>query len=63
MKGKVRKSLKKRFKITKNGKVLRRAVGQNHYRAKKSGDEKRKARKWVEMDKATAKKIKKMISH
>jgi len=33
---KTRKSIKKRFKITKTGKVLRRAIGQDHFRAKKS---------------------------
>ncbi len=63
MKGKVRKSLKKRFRITRNGKVLRRATGQNHYRAKKSGEDKRKKRKWVEVHETTAKKIKQMLNY
>ncbi len=63
MKSKTRKSIKKRFKITKNGKVLRRKPGQGHYRAKKSGEEKRKARKWVEVKKPDAKKIKKALKY
>jgi len=59
---KVRKSILKRFKITKTGKVLRRATGLDHYRAKKSGDKIRKSRKWVKVSKPEAKKIKKLIN-
>jgi len=59
---KTRKSILKRFKITKSGKVLRRPVGQDHYRAKKSGKRIRKGRKWVLVSKAEAKKIKKLLS-
>ena len=58
---KTRKSISKRFKITKTGKVLRRPTGLNHYRAKKSGKKKRKSRKWVKLSKAEAKKIKKLL--
>jgi large subunit ribosomal protein L35 len=58
---KSRKSILKRFKITQTGKVLRRATGLNHYRAKKSGKRIRKSRKWVEVSKAEAKKIKKLL--
>ncbi len=58
---KTRKSIKKRFKITKTGKVLRRAIGQDHYRAKKTGEKKRKGRKWVKVAKSEAKKIKKLL--
>jgi len=60
---KTRKAIKKRFKITKAGKVLRRPSGQDHYRAKKSGEFRRKNRKWVEMPKAQAKQIKRLLSH
>lgn len=62
-KPKTRKSIKKRFKITKNGKVLRRKTGQTHYRAKMSGEEKRKAKKWVEVTGPEAKKIKKALKY
>jgi large subunit ribosomal protein L35 len=58
---KTRKSILKRFKITKTGKVLRRATGLDHYRAKKSGNKVRKSRKWVKVSKAEAKKIKRLL--
>jgi large subunit ribosomal protein L35 len=61
MKLKTRKSITKRFKITKTGKLLRRPSGLDHYRAKKSGKRIRKSRKWVEVSKFEAKKIKKLI--
>jgi len=59
---KTRKSFKKRFKITRTGKVLRRITGQNHFRAKKTSKKRRQARKWVEVPKPLAKKIKKLLS-
>ena len=59
---KTRKSILKRFKITKTGKVLRRPTGLDHYRAKKSGKKIRKSRKWVTVSKWEAKKIKKLIN-
>ena len=58
---KTRKSIKKRFRIKKQGKVLRRAIGQDHFRAKKSGNKKRQLRKWVRVDDTTARIIKKSI--
>ena len=59
---KTRKSLTKRFKITKNGKIMRRATGQDHLRSKKSGDAIRKKRGWVELSRPETKKIKKLMS-
>jgi len=58
---KTRKSVLKRFKITKTGKVLRRTTGLNHYRAKKPGKKIRASRKWVKVSKEEAKKIKKLL--
>jgi ribosomal protein L35 len=58
---KTRKSILKRFKFTKTGKILRRATGLNHYRAKKTGERIRKSRKWVAVAKNEAKKIRKLI--
>jgi large subunit ribosomal protein L35 len=58
---KTRKSITKRFKITKTGKVLRRPIGQNHLRSKKSGKQKRQSRKWVVASKFETKKIKKLV--
>jgi len=58
MKEKTRKSLSKRFKITKKGKVLRRATGQDHLLAKQSSNKRRELRKMVKMSEAEAKKLK-----
>lgn len=58
---KTKKALTKRFKITKNGKVLRRLSGQDHYRAKQTGQARRKSRKWVPMAKSEFKRIRKFI--
>lgn len=59
---KTKKALTKRFKITKNGKILRRASGQNHYRSKKTGEARRKGRKWVPLHKSEIRKVKKFMS-
>jgi len=58
---KTRKSLTKRFRVTKNGKVLSRIAGQDHFRAKKSGKFKRKKRKTKVLSKSLAHQIKKAI--
>jgi len=58
---KTRKSILKRFKITKTGKILRRPVGQDHYRAKKSGKKIRQLRKWILVSKSEKKKIKQLL--
>ena len=58
---KTRKSITKRFKITKNGKILRRASGLNHLRSKKSGNVVRAGRKWVALNPSEDKKIKKLL--
>jgi len=58
---KTKKTITKRFRVTKTGKVLRRPTGQCHYRAKKSGKQIRAKRKWVPLSKPLAKKIKKLI--
>ncbi|MBI2626360.1 MAG: 50S ribosomal protein L35 [Candidatus Nealsonbacteria bacterium] len=61
--GKIRKSITKRFKITKNGKILRRLSGQDHSLAKKTGKRKRAGRKWIEVSKSEIKKIKRLLSY
>jgi large subunit ribosomal protein L35 len=58
---KTRKALTKRFKITKNGKVLRRSTGQNHYRMKRTGEQRRKGRKWVELSSPESRLIKRLL--
>lgn len=58
---KTRKSILKRFKITKNGKILRRPTGFDHYMAKKSGKRIRAGRKWLPLSGPEAKRIKKIL--
>ena len=58
---KTKKALTKRFKVTKSGKILRRLSGQDHYRAKKTGQRRRKGRKWIQVSKSEVKKIKKFL--
>jgi len=60
---KTRKSITKRFKITRTGKILRRLTGQDHSRAKKSGKKIRASRRWVEVSKPEAKKIRRLLSY
>jgi len=60
---KTRKSILKRFKITKTGKILRRPTGLDHNLAKKSGKKIRKNRKWVHVSDWEAKKIKQLLSY
>jgi len=57
---KTRKSITKRFRVTKTGKVMRRAIGQDHLRAKKSSKFKRKSKKWVVVTGPLAKQVKKL---
>jgi len=59
---KTRKSITKRFKITKNGKIMRRLSGACHLRQKKDGNRVRAGRKWVTLSSGEAKKIRKLIS-
>ncbi len=58
---KTKKAIIKRFKITKTGKILRRLSGQNHYRAKKSGQDRRKGRKWVQLSKSETKRVRRYL--
>lgn len=55
----MRKSISKRIKITGTGKILRRAMGQCHFRAKKSSS-KLKRKKNTRTIQDLAKKINKM---
>ena len=60
---KTKQAIAKRFKITKNGKMLRRMTGQDHLRAKKSSKRRRAGRKWVPVSKSEAKKIKALLGY
>jgi large subunit ribosomal protein L35 len=58
-KNKTRKSISKRFRITKKGKVLRRQGFKRHLNVKKSASRKRRLKRIVQTDKTFAKKIRK----
>jgi large subunit ribosomal protein L35 len=55
---KTRKSIAKRFKITKNKKLLHRTCGQNHFNSNESGKKTRKKRRNKPMSKSFTKTIK-----
>lgn len=61
IKQKTRKGVKKRFKITATGKILRRIQNSRHHRNKKSKKAIRNYRKYAEVTGTYAKKIKKML--
>jgi ribosomal protein L35 len=46
----MRKSLTKRVRITKNGKVVRRPMGTDHFRTRKSKKLRRSKRKTISLD-------------
>ncbi len=58
---KAKKAFLKRFKVTKTGKILRRASGQNHYRSKKTGASKRKGRKMILVSKGEIKRLRRYL--
>jgi len=60
---KTRKSLTKRFKITKKKKVIKRSTGQNHFNARESGKQKRNKKSDRFMSGADAKTIKKLLPY
>jgi len=60
---KTRKSVSKRFKVTRSGKILRRATGQDHALAKKSSKRRLGRRRWVEVSPHEKKVIKKLLKY
>ncbi|OGM05174.1 50S ribosomal protein L35 [Candidatus Woesebacteria bacterium RIFCSPHIGHO2_01_FULL_39_32] len=58
---KTRKSITRRFKVTKNGKVMRRQGFRGHLNVKKSSKRKRRLGRVVATRKVYAKKIKKAL--
>ena len=59
---KTKKSIKKRMKVTKHGKVLRRKPFGRHYKAHKSGDRKRNVRGTALCGGKIAKKMKLLLA-
>jgi len=62
-KQKTRKSVKKRFKVTKTGKVIRRGAGGRHLNAKKSKKRRRRQKSPKKVEGKIAKKIKKTLGY
>lgn len=60
---KTRQAVAKRFKVTKNGKVIKRTAGQDHFNARESGNTKRAKRRDSSIAHVDAKNIKKMIPY
>jgi len=61
VKQKTKKSLSRRFRITKKGKLLHRRSFGSHLKANKSATRRRKSRKPVELTGRTALKIKRVM--
>jgi len=61
-KQKTRKSVLKRFRLTKTGKVLRRGSFNRHLKVKKNKKRQRRQKQWLLVPKSFAKKIKKVIA-
>ena len=59
---KTQKAVKKRFKVTGSGKVMRRSKNLNHFLEKKSSRRKRRLRGESEVSAADAPRIKEMLS-
>jgi len=60
---KTKKAVSKRFKVTGSGKIMRKPTRQAHFNAKQTGSQRRKKRGWVEVSKADAKKLKKLMPY
>lgn len=60
---KTNKAVRKRFKLTKKGKLLGGKSGRRHLNVDKSAKQKRQKRGWREIDPADAKRIKVMLPY
>ncbi len=57
---KTHKAMSKRFKVTKSGKILKRAAGQDHFNARDNGKNTRRKRRDIQQHPSFAKTIKKL---
>jgi large subunit ribosomal protein L35 len=60
---KTRKSVAKRIKITKKGKLLKKKAGQDHFNARESGKVKRNKRRAKKVSKAIVKNLKRQLPY
>jgi len=63
MKLKTHKALSKRVKVTKNGKVIKRKAGQDHFNSRETGKVRRNKRMDVMMPATTKKAIKTLLPY
>lgn len=63
MKLKTTKALSKRVKVTKNGKLLKRKAGQNHFNSRETGKVGRNKRRDVTVPSTLAKLVANKMSH
>jgi len=54
---KTHKSIAKRFRITKNGKIIKKTAGQGHYNSRETGNVRRNKRSDVIFDKGMGKHV------
>lgn len=60
---KTRKAVAKRFKVTKNGKVLHRQAGKSHLLTKKDSQRKRQKRNDKKLETCDMKRVKRMLPY
>lgn len=58
---KTHKATAKRFKVTKNKKVLKRTAGQDHFNARESGKTTRKKRRDTQLSKSLTRTVKTLM--
>jgi len=62
MKNKTNKTITKRIRITKRGKMIRRPAGQDHFRSKKNGNKIRKTHSTQNISAVDRKTLQRMLS-
>ena len=60
---KTHKSITKRYKLTKNNKLLRKHAGQDHFNARNTGDQTREKRGYEKVDKTNQDTIKQYLPY
>ncbi len=63
MKAKTKKAFAKRIKVTKNGKLLKRAGGQNHFNARDTGTQTKRKRRDTNMSESYRHSLKSLLPH
>jgi len=63
MKQKTHKAVSKRIKVTKNGKVIKRKAGQDHFNSRETGKVRRNKRSDVKLGKQVKKAIKTFLPY